>query len=211
MTLYCWKCQIQSSDPADGQPLNIAADGQASYQSPPHLFNQDDNFVLDPQSISSELSRMFKHLSGQLDQQAVQSSELLNRISSQHKKAIYEQNARMDRILDEHTDRIGRTLSELDERIGCTHATIQSVVDDIEVQRRQTIALHKQLDDIVNTNSRVICTDSTSSNFFSEIRHSSEELVRPDMKESVRRVTWGGTPTIDIHLIVAAGQVVQVR
>ena len=185
------KLSDSSSDPAGGQPLNIATDGSASYKSPPHLFNQDDNFVLDPQTISSGISRMFKHLSGQLiDQQAVQSSELLNRVSSQHREVIYEQKARMDSILDEHTDRIGRTLSELDERIGCTHATLQSVVDDIEVQRRQTIALHKRLDDIVNTNSRVICTDSTSSNFFSEIRNSSEELVRPDMRESMRRVTW---------------------
>ena len=33
---------------------------------------------------------MFKHLSGQLiDQQAIQSSELLNSISNKHKEAIY--------------------------------------------------------------------------------------------------------------------------
>ena len=58
----------------------------------------------------------------------------------------------------------------------------------MEAQRRQTITIHKRLDDIVKTN---FCTDSTSSNFFSETRHSSEKFVRPDMEESVRRVTWG--------------------
>ena len=102
-----------------------------------HLgFNQDDNFVLDPQSISSEFSRMFRHLSSQLiDQQAFQSSELLNSISSQHKEAIYEQKARMDRILDER--QIWANLSELDERISGTHATLQSVVDEMEVQQCQ--------------------------------------------------------------------------
>ena len=171
-----------SSDPADSQPLNIAADEQASSHSPPHIFNQDDNFVLNPQSIPSELSHMFRLLSGQLiDQQAIQSSELLNSISSRHKEAIYEQKARMDRILDEHSD------------------TLQSV-NEMEAQRRQTIAFHERLDDIVKTN---FCTDSTSSNFFLETRHSSEKN-RSARHGGVRAKSFGGeTPTIDIHLIVA--------
>ena len=57
------------------------------------------------------------------------------RISSQHREAIYEQKARMDMILDKHTDRIERSLGALDDKIGSTHATLQSVVDDIEIQR----------------------------------------------------------------------------
>ena len=47
-------------------------------------------------------------------------------------------------LVAEH-EGIRRTLSMLDEKISYTHAALQSVVKDLEVQQQQIIELHKRL------------------------------------------------------------------